>query len=145
MKEVKGILLTIVVVFSVTFTNSYFHIRYRNNVRLKVLADPVKTVGKIFLIGDATMLRWNTHRLYGIYKFTVNEQQYTGQTFTQFNGKVDDLACIIYNKEDPTKNIYYSEAALEKYPLEESIITAILFLVMIIIFELVKFKKKRTE
>ena len=101
--------LVIICIFIMIFLANYLAVQSRNSKRQAVLASPVITSAAITTIYNSK----NNH--YATYTFKVSGQNYNGQTFYGYKGKVGDNVCVMFNANLPNKNIYCDNAQVETF------------------------------
>jgi len=123
--------------FIIFFLSNLFSVQSRNKKRHDISVSPATTYAAITKIYDGK----NSH--YASFAFTANGGSYTGETFYRYKGHVGDNVCVVYNTNEPKKNIYCDDAPLETFAkdvFEQSLrVTAILAGFMMIIMPAVFF------
>ena len=95
--------------FITVFIINYFGVRDRNNEINAVMASPATSTAII------TEIHKSKNSSYAIFQFSVANKTYKGQ-LNQTNGKhTGDEICVMYNTQQPNKNIYCYDSNLENF------------------------------
>ncbi len=104
--------LAAVCFFILFFLLTFFSVQSRNKKRREVLASLATATAAITKIYDGK----NSH--YASFSFRAKGTIYKGETFHGYKGHVGDSVCVMYDTNEPTKNIYCVDAQLETFQKE---------------------------